>query len=84
MKDHKSIPWLGVVLLMGAILLSLTGCGGAKDTGSSITILIPEDPAGFNGIVTDTGYEQLLGELMMLSVSEMEISSLNWPWKFPP
>ena len=47
-----------------------TGDTGATDEGpSSITILIPEDPAGFNGLVTDTGYEQLLGELLMLSVT---------------
>lgn len=49
--------------------------GDSGDTGdetSSITILIPEDPAGFNGLVTDTGYEQLLGELIMLSVAEID------------
>ena len=50
-----------------------TGDTGATDEGlSSITILIPEDPAGFNGLVTDTGYEQLLGELLMLSVAEID------------
>lgn len=53
-----------------------TGDSGETDGGeeapSSITILIPEDPAGFNGLVTDTGYEQLLGELLMLSVAEID------------
>jgi len=50
-----------------------TGDTGATDESpSSITILIPEDPAGFNGLVTDTGYEQLLGELLMLSVAEID------------
>ncbi len=39
---------------------------------TSITILIPEDPAAFNGLVVDTGYEQALGELIMLSVSEAD------------
>jgi len=37
-----------------------------------LTLLIPEDPAGFNGLVTDTGYEQMVGELVMLSVSEID------------
>ena len=39
---------------------------------SSITILIPENPVAFNGINTDTGYEQALGELIMLSLVEVD------------
>jgi peptide/nickel transport system substrate-binding protein len=39
---------------------------------TSITILIPEDPVAFNGLIVDTGYEQALGELIMLSVSEVD------------
>lgn len=39
---------------------------------SSITILIPDNPVAFNGINTDTGYEQALGELVMLSLAEYD------------
>jgi peptide/nickel transport system substrate-binding protein len=39
---------------------------------SSIVIAIPEDPAGFNGYVSDTGYEQLLMELVMLGVTDLD------------
>ncbi len=39
---------------------------------STIVILVPEDPTGFNGLLTDTGYEQLVGELVMLSVAEVD------------
>jgi len=39
---------------------------------TSITILIPDNPVAFNGLHTDTGYEQLLGELIMLSVSDID------------
>jgi len=39
---------------------------------SSIVIAIPEDPAGFNGYVSDTGYEQLLGELAMLGLTDLD------------
>jgi peptide/nickel transport system substrate-binding protein len=39
---------------------------------SSVTLLIPEDPVAYNGIVTDTGYEQMVGELVLLSVSEID------------
>jgi glucose/mannose transport system substrate-binding protein len=39
---------------------------------SSIVIAIPEDPAGFNGHVSDTGYEQMLGELVMLGLTDLD------------
>lgn len=39
---------------------------------SVIVITVPEDPAAFNGLITDTGYEQMMGELIMLSVSEAD------------
>lgn len=39
---------------------------------TTATILIPDDPVAFNGLVTDTGYEQMLGELVMLSVAEAD------------
>ncbi|MFL7892605.1 MAG: peptide ABC transporter substrate-binding protein [Anaerolineales bacterium] len=35
-------------------------------------ILIPEDPVAFNGLITDTGYEQMVGELVMLSLAEAD------------
>jgi peptide/nickel transport system substrate-binding protein len=39
---------------------------------TSITIAIPEDPAGVNGHVSDTGYEQLLGELVLLGLTDLD------------
>jgi len=39
---------------------------------TSITILIPEDPTGFNGLVTDTGYEQTLMELALLALTDID------------
>jgi peptide/nickel transport system substrate-binding protein len=39
---------------------------------TSIVIAIPEDPAGFNGHVSDTGYEQLLMELVLLSLTDLD------------
>ena len=47
--------------------------------GSSITILIPEDPVALNGIVTDTGYEQMVGELVLLSVAEIDPNGNVFP-----
>jgi len=46
---------------------------------TSITILIPDNPIAFNGINTDTGYEQALGELVMLSLSETDPDGNVYP-----
>lgn len=39
---------------------------------TTIVITMPQDPAGFNGLITDTGYEQLVGELVMLGLTEAD------------
>jgi len=46
---------------------------------TSITLLIPEDPVALNGIVTDTGYEQMVGELVLLSVAEIDPNGNVFP-----
>ncbi len=46
---------------------------------TSITIIIPEDPVVFNGLVVDTGYEQAMGELIMLSLSEADAEGNIFP-----
>ena len=46
---------------------------------TSITILIPDNPVAFNGINTDTGYEQALGELVMLSLAEVDPNGKVYP-----
>ncbi|RME44647.1 MAG: peptide ABC transporter substrate-binding protein [Chloroflexi bacterium] len=46
---------------------------------SSITILIPDNPVAFNGVNTDTGYEQALGELVMLSLAEVDPDGNVYP-----
>jgi peptide/nickel transport system substrate-binding protein len=81
MRKSKGVKWLAVLLVAMAFLLGVTACGGGaeEEAVSSITILIPEDPAGFNGLVTDTGYEQLLGELLMLSVAEIDPEGNIYP-----
>ncbi len=49
------------------------------DEKSSITILVPDNPVAFNGINTDTGYEQAMGELVMLSLSETDPNGNVYP-----
>jgi len=38
---------------------------------TSITILVPDDPPSFNGVLTFTGYERVVQELVMLSLTDM-------------
>ena len=62
--------------------LLLTACGQTGSAppptqpplpGSLETVVIPirEDPPGFNAYLTDTGYEELMGELMYEGLAEM-------------
>ena len=46
---------------------------------TSITILIPDNPVAFNGVNTDTGYEQAVGELVMLSLAEVDPNGNVYP-----
>ncbi len=39
---------------------------------TSIVIAIPEDPPSFNGIVTDTGYEQMAMKLVLLGMAAVD------------
>jgi peptide/nickel transport system substrate-binding protein len=39
---------------------------------TSVVIIIPEDPPGFNSLVTDTGYEQALMELVLVGLTDID------------
>ena len=45
----------------------------------SAVIIIPQDPLGFNGLVADTGYEAMVGELVLLAVSEIDPDGNIYP-----
>ena len=83
MNYRKLIKGLVFGLIALLLVFSIAGCGqqsAGNETEadepmpekSSITILIPDNPVAFNGINTDTGYEQALGELVMLSLAETD------------
>ncbi|HSG15388.1 MAG TPA: peptide ABC transporter substrate-binding protein [Anaerolineae bacterium] len=46
---------------------------------SSITIIIPEDPAGFNAYAADTGYSQMLMELVMMGLTDLDAEGNIFP-----
>lgn len=39
---------------------------------TSIIILVPEDPAGFNSLAIDTGYAQMMMELVLLGMTDID------------
>jgi peptide/nickel transport system substrate-binding protein len=73
MLRSKITSLVFVVLL---IATSLFGCqqnapSAAAPEPKNITIVIPEDPPSFNPIITDTGYDALVMELVMLGLSDI-------------
>jgi peptide/nickel transport system substrate-binding protein len=46
---------------------------------TSIVIAIPEDPPSFNGIVTDTGYEQMAMKLVLLGMASIDPNGNVYP-----
>lgn len=52
---------------------------GPPAEGTTAIIVIPQDPLGFNGLVADTGYEAMVGELVMLSVAEIDPQGNVYP-----
>lgn len=50
-----------------------------EDQPSAAVIIIPQDPLGFNGLVADTGYEAMVGELVLLAISEIDPDGNVYP-----
>ena len=46
---------------------------------TTIVIVIPEDPPSFNGIVTDTGYEQMAMKLVLLGMAGIDADGEVYP-----
>jgi len=46
---------------------------------TSVVIVIPEDPPSFNGIVTDTGYEQMAMKLVLLGMASVDPDGNIYP-----
>ncbi len=68
---------ISLVVIAVLFAVGLLGCQQnssptpASDS-KSITIVIPEDPPSFNPIITDTGYDALVMELVMLGLSDID------------
>jgi peptide/nickel transport system substrate-binding protein len=75
---------ISLVFVSILIAISLLGCQQNSPSTSatdqnSITIVIPEDPPSFNPIITDTGYDSLVMELVMLGLSDIDPNGNVFP-----
>jgi len=61
----------GMLVVLIAILLPACKPSG-ETTGSQIVIVIAEDPPSFNATLTDTGYDALVMELVMLGLADID------------
>lgn len=50
-----------------------------EERENTVTIVIPEDPPHFNGSIVDTGYEKMVGELVMLGLAELDPTGEPYP-----
>ncbi len=68
--------WLYIFLIFALLLaaVSLAGCGKkeAEEETSNIVIVIPEDPPSFNAMISDTGYDALVMELVLLGLTDLD------------
>ena len=62
------------VLVAVVMVASLSSCGTTKTGagGSTVTILIAEDPPSFNPIISDTGYDSLVMKLVLLGMTGID------------
>ena len=80
MSNKMILKFFGL-MMTAAMFVSLSGCGGATPgkTGDTITILIAEDPPSFNAMISDTGYDSLVMELVMLGMTDVDPQGTIFP-----
>jgi peptide/nickel transport system substrate-binding protein len=67
--------------LISMVIMFLPACSAmTRDaTGSQITIVIAEDPPSFNATLTDTGYDALVMELVLLGLADIDPNGNIFP-----
>ncbi|WKZ51158.1 MAG: peptide ABC transporter substrate-binding protein [Anaerolineales bacterium] len=77
--------WIGVIICI--LTFSLPGCqagnqppagGGAADQ-SAVVIVVAEEPPSFNPVITDSGYDSLVMELVMLGLTDIDAQGNVFP-----
>jgi peptide/nickel transport system substrate-binding protein len=64
--------FLVLTLLLAAICLVSCNTDEIEIEESSVVIVIPEDPPSFNAMISDTGYDALVMELVLLGLTDLD------------
>ena len=64
--------FLVLALLLAAICLVSCNTDEIEIEESSVVIVIPEDPPSFNAMISDTGYDALVMELVLLGLTDLD------------
>jgi peptide/nickel transport system substrate-binding protein len=79
-KNHRPASF---VILASLLIGSLVGCQPAASQPQAdlktATILIAEDPPSFNPLVTDTGYDYLAMEMVLLGLTDIDPNGNVFP-----
>jgi peptide/nickel transport system substrate-binding protein len=70
----KFFKWSVGIILLALVAMFLPACGASRDgaESSQIVIVIAEDPPSFNATLTDTGYDAMVMELVMLGLADID------------
>jgi peptide/nickel transport system substrate-binding protein len=69
------------IVAAGVVVFSLFACTPApqKSSNEGIVIVIAEDPPSFNPVISDTGYDYLVMELVMLGLADIDPNGNVFP-----
>ena len=70
----RYFKWSVGITLLAFVSMFLPACNGSKEgaESSQIVIVIAEDPPSFNATLTDTGYDAMVMELVMLGLADID------------
>ncbi len=74
----KSFERVVGTLILLALVNGIIGCQPAQ-VQEGIVIVIPEDPPSFNPTITDSGYDALVMELVLLGLSDVDANGNVFP-----
>lgn len=83
--QKRTLLFLTVTVIVSLLLAACQAAGTGEpvasttDAGKDITIVIAEDPPSFNPIVSDTGYDALVMELVLLGLTDVDPQGKVFP-----
>jgi peptide/nickel transport system substrate-binding protein len=84
--QKRTLLFLTVTVIVSLVLTACQAAGTGEPVastgaaaGKNITIVIAEDPPSFNPIVSDTGYDALVMELVLLGLTDVDPQGKVFP-----